>query len=156
MSIIETEHEYNSPMVDVLSLYLDSEETRRKFSALGARNVAVSIDGSELEIHREVPNTPPAMLKKLIKAWTPVKQLESWAEKTEHHQICRLSIHIDKLPVKIESIHHLKQTANGCCSRITVEVKTKVPFLAKYVAAETVKAMADEFAYIEKRLLGES
>ncbi len=150
-------HKYDADLDTVYQAFIDPAFYKKKFAAVGARNVRVlekKKKGKEFSIktQREVESQAPGMLKKFLGEWSTLVQSESWQAGKKGY-LNELEIESPGVPVSIEGSMELQPSAKGCVNKLSFEIDCSIPFvggkLAAFIAADMKKALAEEYKFIK-------
>ena len=132
-----------------------------KYESMGARNIEVKrCEGSggsyQVESRREVPAEVPTALKRFVRAWNHVTQIEDWGQKGDRWH-GDLKIVIGGVPVDIRSEVVIRpEGEGGSATDARVDVTCSIPIvgrkLARFVADYVDGVLAQESAFIREYL----
>jgi hypothetical protein len=158
---IHRDHEYAHDLQAVYALFTDAKEIEAKQAALGARHIRIEEcelydDGADVRFVRELPAEVPGVLAKFLQPWNTVQQSEQWRSSGKGGYDAELGIEIANVPVSITGTLDLEPVKYGCVNHVRVEVDCAIPLvgstLAEFVAKDCKRLIANEYAYICKRL----
>ncbi len=158
---ISRDHEYAHGTKAVYAMFTDADEIDAKQQALGARSIDVKEcdvdeDGATVSFVRELPADVPGILGTFLQAWNTVEQSEQWRVGGDGVYIADLTVDVRGVPVTIEGTLELEPLEQGCVNHVRLDIRCGIPFVGKlleeFVAGDTERLVADEYAYITKRL----
>jgi len=148
---------YSQSVDDIAAGFLDEGFLTAKFEALGSRNIDVCVealddDEFEVTIRRDAPAEVPGALKSVLKPWNTIKQVERWSGPDGGPYCGDITVTTEGIPAAISSKLSLTASAGGCEQIIDLTIKCSIPIigktLAKFIAKESAKSIAEEHAFI--------
>jgi hypothetical protein len=155
--IVSARHGYAYPLERVYAAFTSADFYRDKFAAVGARNVNIvdeqrSQDGYRIVVEREVPLEVPAVLRSFLGDWNSIRQQETWDDLGDEYAN-EIQITAVGVPVDLRGSMILRADGDSSCvNDVEMEISCSVPLvggkLTEFVARNTEKGLADEFAAI--------
>ena len=158
---IRRDHEYAHALQDVYALFVNEDEIEAKHAALGARNIRIEEcelfeDGADVRFIRELPAEVPGVLARFLKPWNTVEQTEQWRSTDKGGYDATLEIDIANVPVMITGTLDLEPMKRGCVNHVRIDIDCRIPLigrtLAEFVAKDSERLIANEYAYLCERL----
>lgn len=158
---IRRDHEYAHALEDVYALFVNEDEIEAKHAALGARNIRIEEcelfeDGADVRLVRELPAEVPGVLARFLQPWNTVEQTEQWRSTDNGGYDATLEIDIANVPVTITGTLELEPTMRGCVNHVRIDIDCRIPLigrtLAEFVAKDSERLIANEYAYLCERL----
>lgn len=160
MKKVTGKHFYPFAIDTFIKAFNEEEVMQAKFTALGAKDISISIQpkdsGFTVEIQRKIPAEVPGPMKAFLGDWNTVIQKETWTGSPESGYQCAMTVEIEDVPVAITGT--MKVTANSIMTTNEVEMQmsSDVPLFGSqvegFVSGSIEKSMADEFEFIKSHL----
>ena len=159
---VQLTQEFKQDAETIFTSYIDRSFVNKKLSTLGSRNIEFELtsktaDGITINITHEVPSDVPRTLQKFISPWSKVVQAEIWKANPDGTFESYADVEVSGLPANIVGEFVITPKAEGGSTLVaTTTVTCSIPLvgkiLAKFVAEESNKSLAEEFAYIEEHV----
>jgi hypothetical protein len=138
--------------------HVDEDFLRRKFEALGARDIHVEVtrsgDDVTLKIDRKVDADVPGFARKVVQPTNTVHLIEEWRPQGDGYA-CDWHAETSPAPSKLRGTRTLTPSGGGTRDATEGTVEVKVPLiggkLADWGAGEAGRALADELAWLEQQ-----
>ena len=146
------------PDVDVDAVYTrhtDAEFLRRKFEALGAREIVIDVAGEgdrvTLTIDRKVDADVPGFAKKVISPSNTIHLVEEWRPEGDGY-ICDWKAESSPAPARLSGTRTFEPSGAGTADETIGSIEVKIPLiggkLADWLAGEAGRELQDELAWI--------
>ncbi|MEM6639580.1 MAG: DUF2505 domain-containing protein [Pseudomonadota bacterium] len=154
-------HRYDCSIEELYALFTDKSYYIEKFNACGARDVKIleaaqTDEGFVVESQREVPADVPGVLKSFLGEWNTISQAEVWDGDAGDEYYNDFEITAEGVPVDMTGTMNLTPDGDGCVNEIEIEIGCLIPLvgkkLAKFVASDTEKTLAAEYAFTRKKI----
>lgn len=135
MTKMHLEDHYDADVETVYTLISDPDFMTRKYTAVGARDVAVDRaetddGGCELVTKRTVTVDLPGFAKRVMQPSNTAVQTENWAAADElGNRVCTYHVEVQGMPSKVTGSLTLSADAGGTKQVIDAEVKVSIPLL---------------------------
>lgn len=154
-------HRYDCSIDELYELFTQKQYYLDKFDACGAKNVEIleaadTDEGFVVESQREVPADVPGVLKSFLGEWNTITQSEVWDGEPGDEYYNDFEIAAEGVPVEMTGTMNLMPDGDGCVNEIEIDISCAIPLvgkkLAQFVASDTEKTLAAEYAYTKKQV----
>ena len=154
-------HRYECSIDELYELFTQKQYYLDKFAACGARNVEIieaaqTDEGFVVESQREVPADVPGVLKSFLGEWNTLRQSEVWDGEEGDEYYNDFEISAEGVPVDMTGTMNLMPDGDGCVNEVEIDINCAIPLvgkkLAQFVASDTEKTLAAEYAFTQKQI----
>jgi hypothetical protein len=146
------------PVDAAFARHTDEAFLRRKFEALGARDIDVDVarDGDRvtLTIDRKVDADVPGFARKVISPANTIHLVEKWRPDGDGY-ICDWTADSSPAPAKLTGTRTLEPSGGGTEDATDGKIEVKVPLiggkLADWLSGEATKQLEAELAWLEEQ-----
>jgi hypothetical protein len=152
------EQSYDIAPDAALARHTDEDFLRRKFEALGAREIEVDVtrsgDAVTLKVDRKVDADVPGFAKKVIKPTNTIHLVEEWRPSGDGYR-CDWTAQTSPAPARLHGTRSLSAAGGGTVDATEGTIEVKVPLiggkLADWLSGEAQREVESEYAWIAQQ-----